>query len=93
MRSRTGGKYSVPERAKPRDGRLATLTGVLLKRGDLDMLEGRRRRSCFANLVGALMSGSLRQPFALVLWVAAAFLLLSLIEPVAVRLGRIFAKR
>ena len=36
-----GGKFSVLNRAKPLDGKLATLSGVLLKRGDLDMMQVR----------------------------------------------------
>ncbi len=36
-----GGKFSVLGRAKPLDGKLATLSGVLLKRGDLDMMQVR----------------------------------------------------
>lgn len=34
-----GGKFSVLDRTKPLDGKLATLSGVLLKRGDLDMMQ------------------------------------------------------
>ncbi len=34
-----GGKVSVLPRAEKLDGRLATLSGVLLKRGDLDMMQ------------------------------------------------------
>lgn len=34
-----GGKFSVLPRAEPLDGQLAMLSGVLLKRGDLDMMQ------------------------------------------------------
>ena len=36
-----GGKFSVMPRAKRLEGQLATLSGVLLKRGDLDMMQVR----------------------------------------------------
>ena len=36
-----GGKFSVMGRAKPLDGKLATLSGVLLQRGDLNMMQVR----------------------------------------------------
>ena len=34
-----GGKAGVMERARPLDGKLATVSGIILKRGDLDMLQ------------------------------------------------------
>ncbi len=34
-----GGKAGVPDRAAPLEGQLATVSGVLLERGDLDMLQ------------------------------------------------------
>lgn len=56
-----GGKFSVLARAQQVDGKLATLSGVLLKRGDLDMMQVRGGKNGLAPAEGVVPTVKVEQ--------------------------------